>query len=225
MGRLPWIFLGVFGAVGLGLLGGALFAMQSTLAFQEGALVTPGTVVAVEGGKPVVEFEDRAGETHRVWGTVSSNPPAYERGERVEVRYRPGAPDQARIDGFLENWFVSLVLGGLGTVFTGVGAGFGVAQLRRRRLHAWLRQFGVQVQAKYTGAHLDGSVRVNRRHPWRLTAQWQNPADGVVHTFESEMLFFDPSEFVQRETVDVWIDPSDPGRHLLDVSFLPKHAG
>jgi hypothetical protein len=141
------------------------------------------------------------------------------------VRYRPGAPADARIDGFLEAWFAALLLGSLGSVFTGVGAGFGIVRLRRRRLESWLRRFGVPVQAKYTGVHLDTSVHVNRRHPWRITAQWQNPVTGLVHTFESGMLFYDPSDHVHQEHVTVWIDPNDPGRHLVDTAFLPKHAG
>ena len=72
---------------------------------------------------------------------------------------------------------------------------------------------------------LDTSLRVNGRHPWRLTAQWQHAATGVVHTFESDALFYDPSDYVQRETVEVWIDTNDPRRHYLDAAFLPEHAG
>jgi hypothetical protein len=225
MGKLVWIFGGVFGGVGVVLLVAATVVTLSTLTFRAEALSASGTVVALDSGKPVVEFVDPDGATHRIVGNVSSNPPAFEVGERVTVRHRAGEPEEARIEGFLESWFLPTLLGGLGTVFTAIGAGFGIWELRRRRLRAWLQQFGMRVQAKYTGVMLDTSLRVNRRHPWRLTAQWQNPVTGLVHTFESDMLFWDPSDTVQRETVEVWIDPNDPSRHHLDTAFLPKHAG
>jgi hypothetical protein len=225
MGRLVWIFGGIFGAVGLGMLIAAGVVAQSTLAFRASAVRTEGVVVDLEGGTPVVEFADGAGARHRVVGSISSDPPAFQRGETVSVRYAPEDPDDARIDGFLESWFVSTLLGGLGSIFFAIGAGFSIWEIRKRRLRAWLRVNGTRVQATYTGSRLDTSVRINGRHPWRLTAQWQNPVTQAVHTFESDVLFYDPGDFVRRDTVEVLIDPRDPRRHHLDTGFLPKHAG
>ena len=225
MAKVPWLFGAVFGTVGIGLLVVALVTLQTTRAFRREALRAEGTVIAIESGKPVVEFVDRDGRAQRVVGGVSSDPPAYEVGERTMVRYRLGQPEHARIDGFLESWFVPMLFGGLGGIFALIGGGFLVSGLRRRRLRSWLQQFGMRVEAKYTGTRLDSSVRISGRHPWRITAQWQNPATGLVHTFESELLGYDPSEFVRSETVAVWIDADDPERHYVDTTFLPKHAG
>ena len=225
MGRLFWLLGGLFSGVGVVLLVAAALVTGSTLTFRAEAQSAQGTVVELDSGKPVVEFVDPDGATHRIVGSVSSDPPAFDLGERVGVRYRPGQPAEARIDGLLESWFGPILLGGLGTVFTALGAGFLVAQIRKRRLRTWLQQFGMRVQAKYTGVMLDTSTRVNGRHPWRLTAQWQDPVTSLVHTFESDTLFWDPSDYVQRETVEVWIDANDPTRHYLDTTFLPKHAG
>jgi hypothetical protein len=184
MGRQVWIFGGVFSSVGAGLLVAALVAIHSTLAFREDAIETPGSVVAIESGKPVVEFVDREGRSQRVVGSVSSKPPAYEVGERVTVRHPPGRPGEARIDGWLETWFLATLLGGMGTAFAALGGGFVLWEMRERRLRSWLSQFGTRVDAKYTGVMLDTAVRINGRHPWRLTAQWQDPVSGVVHGFE-----------------------------------------
>jgi hypothetical protein len=225
MGKRVWVFGGVFGTVGLGMLTAALLTAHAAFSFRSGAESAPGTVVGLEGGKPVVEFVADDGAVHRVVGQVSSNPPAYERGESVTVRCPAGTPDGARIDGVFESWFQPIVLGGLGTVFGGIGGAFVVAEVRKRRLREWLRQFGTRIEAKYTGVMFDTSVRLDGRQPWRLTAQWQDPATGRVHVFESDMLFFDPTDYVQRETVDVWIDPRAPRRYHLDLSFLPEPAG
>jgi hypothetical protein len=223
MAKLSRLFIAVFGGFGLTFLAIGGFLAHSSLAFRDGAQSAEGRVIELDGGKPVVEFDTPDG-THRVTGSVSSDPPAYEVGENVTVWYPPDAPEAARIDGWLERWFLPTLFGGLGAVFAGIALGFLVAARRRRRLHEWLRQFGTKVQAKYTGVMHDTSVRINGRHPWRLTAQWQHPATGIVHVFESDTLFFDPSDYVRGETVDVWIDPNDPRRHHLDTDFLPKAA-
>ncbi len=225
MGKQFWIFGGVFGGVGLALLVAAIVAVHSTLSFRAVALAAPGSVVDFDSGKPVVEFVDRDGHSQRVVGAVSSTPPAYELGESVTVRHPPDHPEQARIDGFMESWFAAILLSGMGSIFAAIGAAFVVWEVRKRRLRDWLQQFGTRIQAKYTGVRRDTGMRVNGMHPWRLTAQWQSPVTGLVHSFESDWVFYDPSDYVRRETLDVWIDPKDPSRHHLDATFLPRHAG
>jgi hypothetical protein len=42
--------------------------------------------------------------------------------------------------------------------------------------------------------------------------------------FRSEDLWYDPSDHVKRETLTVYIDPADPRKHYVDVSFLPRLA-
>ena len=225
MGRWVWLFGGLFGGIGIVMLVAAIGVAASTITFRAQALSARGTVVDFDSGKAVVEFVDPDAGAQRIVGSVSSNPPAFDLGESVTVRYRPGEPGHARIDGLMETWFGPTLLGFLGSVFTAIGGAFLVMEIRRRRLRAWLQQFGMRVQAKYTGVILDTNMRINRRHPWRVTAQWQDPVTGLVHSFESDMLFWDPSAYVQRETVEVWIDANDPRRHYLDMTFLPKHAG
>lgn len=42
--------------------------------------------------------------------------------------------------------------------------------------------------------------------------------------FESDPIFYDPGEYVQRETLDVLIDNNDPRRYQVVTDFLPKSA-
>jgi hypothetical protein len=227
MGKLVWLFGGVFGGVGLLLLAFAALALVSTIQFRSGAIAVEGKVVDMDrNGKsyaPIVEFTDRAGNTHRVTGNAS-NPPGYRRGDTATVRYAAEHPEDARIDGFMNNWFLPTILGGMGALFGSIGGGFIVWEIRKRRLRAWLRQYGMRVQATYTGVRLDTSVSVNGRHPYRVCGQWQNPVTGMVHVFESDMLFYDPSGYVTRDTIDVLVDADDPGRHHVDLAFLPKQG-
>ena len=117
--------------VGAALLTGAALAAKSELDFRREAVTADGVVVELQysrgrkGGStyyPVVEYADRSGATHRVRGAIGTNPPTHDRGEHVAVRYRAEHPEDAHLDGFVQSWFKSLILGGFGMVFGAIGA-------------------------------------------------------------------------------------------------------
>jgi hypothetical protein len=225
------IFVLVFGLVGLGLLTGAFFALRSEISFRAGALSAPGTVLDLAPTtdskgttmyKPVFEFTDRSDRMHRITGSVASSPPSFERGEAVTVRYRPENPENAHLDSFMDSWFLALIFGGLGIVFTSIAAGFVIYAVRRHRVRAWLAANGVRVQAQVERVYYDTSVKMNGRSPFRIAAQWQNPMDHKVYVFRSDPIWFDPTPFVQRKAVDVKVNTDNPHQYEMDISFLPE---
>lgn len=227
-------FGAIFGVIGLGMLAGAIFAGSRTLSFRADSREADGVVVDLASSrdsdgdtmyKPVVEWTGPDGSPRKLTGSVGSSPASHSRGERVKVRYKPGVPESARLDSFMENWFLSLILGFLGVIFTGIGAGVTIHEWRKRKNRQWLAQNGQRIEAKFTGVHFDTSLKVNGRSPWRLAAQWQHPATGAIHTFQSDAIWFDPSEYVKTETLNVLINPDQPSVYHIDIEFLPKHAG
>jgi hypothetical protein len=223
----------LFSLIGIGLLLGAIAMVVSTMNFRTKASATQGVVVDMiqSGGgssgvmyKPVYEYQDQNGRTHRYTPSASSNPPAHRMGERMLIYFDPQHPEEAAASGFMATWFLPSIFGFLGTIFAAIGFGLFFATLRTRRIKARLAKSGRRIQARYTGTERNHSIRVNGRSPWRLTAQWQNPSSGRVHVFESENIWYDPSEYVHDETLDVMINPRDPGEYYLDVDFLPKQA-
>ena len=91
-----------FGA-GLVVLGAHLH--RRTVQFLEKAVPGHGVVVSLVASEthdsttwaPEVEFEDH-GRTYRFKDSVGSNPPAWQRGDAVDVLYDPAQPADARID-------------------------------------------------------------------------------------------------------------------------------
>ena len=234
MKRIGLVFTLVFGLVGLGMLIGAFFAISSTLSFRSSSKTGEGVVVELAESrddkgstmyKPVVEWTSPDGKKHGFTGSVASSPPSYSRGEKVNVRFDPANPERARIDSFMENWFVALILGLMGSIFTAIGAGFGIHAWKKKKNMEWLRAHGTKVQAKFTGVDINTSLQVNGRSPWILTAQWQNPADKALYTFKSDSIWFDPTEFVKGETLEVLVNPDKPSVYHVELGFLPKHGG
>jgi hypothetical protein len=233
MGKAIWIVAIVATLAGLGMLAGSGWTLGSTLKFRKEAQTTDGVVVDFatsrsDKGKtmysPIVEYRDLSGTSRQLTSSVSSSSPGYDRGDKVQVRFLPQNPEQARIDSFLENWFLPLILGGLGLIFFGVGIGAFVAGITKARNRKWLAANGMRVQARYTGTIHDTSLKVNNRSPWRLTAQWQHPVTAAMHTFKSDPIWYDPTDVVQRDTLDVLVNADNPKVYEVDIAFLPKSA-
>ncbi|MFI0821054.1 DUF3592 domain-containing protein [Streptomyces sp. NPDC021098] len=147
-GARRWI---AFGAIAFGtlfLVIGLILAGVS-ISFLSDAKHARGTVVALEwrddhdstsrrrsssngpAAYPVVEFTSADGTPRTFRSSMGSNPPSYERGERVEVLYQADSPDDARINGFASLWLLPLIFGGLGLLFAGVGTAVAVVGRRR----------------------------------------------------------------------------------------------
>lgn len=81
--------------------------------------------------RPVVTYVLPSGQRVKFKSLVHSNPPAYEVGEKVVVLYETTRPHEARIRSFDSLWLLAVILGGLGMVFSVVGAGLLVGGMLR----------------------------------------------------------------------------------------------
>ena len=52
---------------------------------------------------------------------MSSNPPMFQEGQVIDVLYDPANPQKARIKRWMSLYFVSVLLGGMGLIFGGIG--------------------------------------------------------------------------------------------------------
>jgi hypothetical protein len=96
---------------------GGYAAYISTKLAQVG-ITTTGTVVGLDwssdsdGGStasPIVEYTVN-GKTYSFEGDNSSNPPVYEKGQKVEIIYDPQDPETAQINSFYERWMMPAIL-------------------------------------------------------------------------------------------------------------------
>jgi hypothetical protein len=229
--KILWIAGGIFLAVGLAMLAGGIALWRSNAAFAAHASSAEGTVIDLVYSSsskgsgtyaPVYEFAAPDGHRVRITSSGGSNPPSYARGDHVRVLFDPANPEHAHIDSFMEQMFGVLILSGMGVLFALAGGFLLRMQLRQRKVRAWLAQNGMKVRAKFEGVDYDTSLSVNGRHPWRLTCQWQHPATQKVYLFRSDPIWFDPSQFVQRDMLDVTVNADDPRQYLVDTSFLPQ---
>jgi hypothetical protein len=213
------------------MLFGAFMFWNKTRGFLARAHQASGTVVELlevrdnEGSskwKPVVAFTDDKGHKTRFTDSVSSRPAAYDVGEAVTVLYLPGEPGEAHIKGFSSLWLGTTILGGLGVIFAGIGAGIVFATHAGEKKKHYLLAYGNAVETEVQGVDRNTSVEINGQNPWRISSQWLDPKTNVIRIFHSENLWFDPSSYMKRKKVMVLLDPNNPKRYYMDISFLPE---
>jgi hypothetical protein len=220
--KLGWFW--IFPGIGAVLLACAVTLQVVRVNQQAQMQSARGEVVDLTQGCPAVRFITASNEPLFFLSDVCSNPPAFGLGDSVAVLYDPAQPSRAKIDGFLENWFVSLVLGSIGSVFLLISSFFIIPPLLARRRAEHLSRHGTPVFAELTEVRRNEMLSVNGMQPWRIVAQWVNPATGKLHRFTSANLWFDPSPYIRGNQVQVFIDPQKPKRYSVDTSFLPELA-
>jgi hypothetical protein len=233
------IISGVFTTVGVGMLVGSFFIFSNTRGFIARASETQGRVIALDRShsssssssrsssstyKPVVEFNAATGKRIEFISSVGTNPPSYRVGESVTVLYNPADPYSARIKSFFSLWFAFLIVSFLGFVFTIIGLTMIVVRGRGRKRDEWLRLYGRRTKTAFKGVELNPSMRVNGRSPYQIISQSLDPASNTMRVYESANIWFDPSEYIKSETIDVLVDPNNPRKYVMDISFLPKLA-
>ena len=221
-----WIGL-IFALIGTGLAWGTYYAWSISEDLVANGLHARGTVIDLayrrddDGGGtyvPVVEFLDSAGETRIYHSTSGSNPPAYDRGERVDLYYDRENPERAMIDSFTDRWMLPLILGVMATVFGAAGYTVLFFMIRRWWRVRWLKAHGGAVEADFVRCVLDTSTTVNGMHPWRVEASGYHPATRRKERFVSDQIWSNLDEELQGKTVRVRIDPRSTRFHYVDLS-------
>jgi hypothetical protein len=224
----------LFSTIGLGLLVGSVFLYSNTTGFVARAATAEGKVIDLVRDRsssgssstyrPVVEFTIPTGLRVEFTSGVGTSPPAYRVGEPVTVLYDPVDPNKARIKSFFSLWFGFMIVFALGLIFAILGLGMILVPARGRRRAEWLRRNGRRVKTAFKGVELNSSLHVNGRSPYRIISQASDAGDKTVRVYQSENIWFDPSEYIKNESIDVLVDPGNPKKYVMDIDFLPKLA-
>lgn len=222
----------IFLVIGLLCLTGTFLICYNIKKFNNAAVKTNGTVVdllAKDGRRsvsytPVVNYTDAGGHEHRYIPSFSSNPPGFSIGEKVGVYYNPKNPDEAKLDGWGE-YIGAMILGGLGLVFSLIGAGYHVVRRLNRSRNDRLKQSGELVQADFITVDVNRNVYVNNTNPFFIRCEWKDQLTGKKRKFKSGFIWSDPTPYIElHRKMDVYIDRKNTRRYYVDISFLDNWA-
>ncbi|BAT54012.1 hypothetical protein NOS3756_29760 [Nostoc sp. NIES-3756] len=127
------MFGSIFGGIG------SIFAIIGVLIGLEinssvGTVKTQGTVIDFERVKsvdseghsheyyyPIVSFTPSSGKTTTFESRTGSYPPAFSKGQQVEIVYNPQQPSSAMIYSWFDLWFLPTMFTGMGSIFALIG--------------------------------------------------------------------------------------------------------
>jgi hypothetical protein len=226
--RYVWYFVLIPGLLFLigGLISGfKVWEAERLIARTEGTVVqieTSGTLGLEFSTK--VKFSTPDGKPHSfITQTDSVN--AYRVGHKLKVVYDIDDPEHARIDVIKQwPWAGPIIFAIWGLILASVGGIPLYFRARKNRRADWLKLNGRSVDANLSGVLRNRDLTVNGRNPYRIGAQWTDPATGKLCQFMSDNLWTDPSPELTSRTIRVLIDPNDAKRYWMDLDFL-NHRG
>jgi len=126
MGR--WIG-NIFFVVGLALLTGAWLITRDTVDLLNIGVPAQGIVINLVESRdsdgstyaPLVEVTSREHGVFRFKSSLSSNPPSFSVGEKVDVIVDPDDKDRVIINSFGQKWFMPAIFTFIGSVFSLIG--------------------------------------------------------------------------------------------------------
>lgn len=166
----------------------------------------------------IVQFTDAKGQSQEMADGISSNPPRFSKGDKVDVLYDPQAPSSAVINDGWGRYFLPGLFSGLGLLFAIIGGTFLAIIITRNRRRTWLTRFGRPVEADFLHVYLDRSMQINGAHPFRVVAQGPDPQTGQLQRYQSEPIWVDPTVQLEGGKLKVLVDPQNPKRHYIDLS-------
>lgn len=227
--RIISIIKYVFTAIGVVLLVTAIYLYFSKLTFLKSAETAQGTVVELISKRssnsimytPVISFITKEDHKIEFSSSVSGNPPSYSVGETVEVIYNSEEPNKADINDFESLWLAPLIIGILGTAFFLVGFLIILNGIKKQRKKEYLMSNGKRISTKFIEVQLNYSLVVNGRNPYFICSEWIDSKTNKTYFFESDDIWFDPIEYIKTDEINVLIDPNNPTKYYMDISFLP----
>jgi len=132
--QVPNIVGGVFSVIGIILIALGSYFGYNSYKFIEHAATVPALVKEFKTGQrkdvddnstytvylPVFEYHYNA-KDYLYLRQYGSTEPDYNVGDQVQLLIDPDKPGEPQENGFMENWFLPMLLGSIGLVFAGVG--------------------------------------------------------------------------------------------------------
>lgn len=222
----------IFTLIGAALLIGALLMYNSTQDFLDRAVITEGTVIDLIRSQsedsdtytPFVKFRTKNGEIVEFVSSTGGGPNSYSIGEVVSVAYLEDSIDKAEINDTSSLWGGVMILAGMGSVFFLIGLSIILFGASKNKKVKYLKEKGTPVVAKFQSVEVNPRIEFNGKNPYQICAQWINPATSKLHIFNSDNIWFDPTNHIDREEITVLIEEGNPSKYHVDISFLPRNA-
>ncbi len=208
----------------------SIFELKNTLNLLSNSHKTLGKIVGIEEERrrnsgdmysPVIKYKSISGDEYVYHSSTKTGYTSYKIGQEIELIYDKNNPQNARVNSFLDIWFLTIIMGVGGWASTIGGIVLLLFTLKKKRLEGYLKNHGQKILTDFVDVGR-GIVEINGESGYVINCQWLNPQDNILYTFKSDDIWFDPTNYVKDKKIEVLINPKDLSKYYVDLSFLPK---
>ena len=218
-----YIFLSVFGIIGIILIIISICFGISGKKFDETAVEITGTIANIES------YRDSDGERHhrayvdyeyqgKQFKEVSLNSYSSSMyvGKEIALKIDPENPEKVRT--LHGNMIATIILAVMGAVFSLIGIITTVLGIKKAAKKKKLRQEGRTIYAIVERVDVNYNYSLNGKHPFVIYCNYQDEYSGVMYKFKSDNLWTNPYPFLQQGSeVRVLVDAQDYSQYHVDV--------
>lgn len=109
--------------------------------------------------------------------------------------------------------------GGIGLVFVLLGIMLIMTSIKRIKTIMKLKNDGIYVTAKISSVERNLSVKINKRHPYYVTCEYEDIYSGGIHVFRSDNILDNPGDVVGTD-ITVYVDKNNWNLYYVDTEAL-----
>lgn len=170
---------------------------------------------------PVITFTTLANEEIEYIPSSGQNPPNHRVGNKVELLYDTDNPYRVIMNNFEDRWATRIIFSIIGLICTGMGVIMVRGDIISAKNKKRLLKINHVLKSKQLSIEKNDAISYNGRTPWVIYAMVSHPLDSRMHQYQSDNIWFDPTEFVPKE-MNVYIDPQDSHIGYVDLSEIPQ---
>lgn len=176
-------------------------------------------ITSADIARPIVHFLDKEGALFELVVDDTAIAKQLAEGDRLQLMYLTGFPGSAVV-------YSRMVLWGGPAILLFIGLLMLIPQLstsRKNQLKYHRIKTGTPLDTQFVNVEKNRGAEVNGILPFCIYTQWRDPDTSEIHFFKSQDLWVDPSEYIRKKRITVFVKQDDLRHYDVDLSFLPEH--
>jgi hypothetical protein len=191
-------------------------------AFQKTAKIAQGTVSNSSLSHYEIRYTSDDGVERIYKGIHSSKGRTYHDGDKLKVFYKTDNPDNMRITDGVRSGKKVVKIGIIMVFFNLISVYF---DRKKTKSEYHFKTTGRKVEAQILKIDTDMTITVLKKNPYCIDCKWVDPMTGKEYTHTIRYVWKDPKILLAgRNSIDVYVDRSDPENYFMDISFLGAGA-
>jgi hypothetical protein len=141
-------------------------------------------------------------------------------GDKVMIYYDPDIPTKIDFGDTIGYNMRGVIIGGLIFIFCSF---YFIRYSLTDKANKNLITTGLKIDAEFVSVDRNEKYRMGDKNPWVIKCRWTDNRNNREYYYASKDYIIDPALYLNgRTSIDVFIDPGDPGKYFMDTSFMPK---